>query len=168
MQGRAVTVLVAFFLLAWAGAGLGQDIKIGVVDLGRLINDSPQAQRAKTNMANQFAERKDQIETRTSSLRQDMDRLKRDGSVMSEDERDKLQTGIRDRQRELQMQQSKYNDDVADAEQKEFDRMRSDIRAVIDQYASDNGYDIILGDSVLYAADAVDVTDEILEQLKTR
>ncbi|MES1925167.1 OmpH family outer membrane protein [Salinisphaera sp. T31B1] len=165
---RHVLALVGICLLAWAASAGAQELKIGVVDLGRLINDSPQAERAKTNMASQFAERKNEIESQANTLRQDVERLKRDGSVMSEDGRDKLQASIRDRQRELQMQQSKYNDDVADAEQKEFDRMRSDIRSVIDNYAEEQGYDLILGDSVLYADDAIDVTDEILAQLKQR
>lgn len=166
-QGRFWAAAVLCLCLGlWAGAVAAQDLKIGVVDLGRLINDSPQAERAKKNMANQFAERKNVIESKANTLRQDVDRLKRDGSVMSAEQRDQLQGSIRDRQRELQMQQSKYNDDVAGAEQKEFDQMRSDIRDVIDAYAADNDYDLILGDSVLYAADPVDITDEILAQLK--
>lgn len=165
MQRVGTLLLLTTLALAW-GSAHAQQLQIGVVDIGRLINESPQAQRAKTNMADQFAQRKNELEAKTQSLRQDIDRLKRDGSVMSEEARDKLQTSIRDRQRELQMQQSKYNDDVSDAEKKELDRMREDIRGVIDDYAKKHGYDLILGDSVLYATDAVDLTDEILEQLK--
>ena len=86
---------------------------------------------------------------------------------MSDEDRDALQASVRDGQRELQMSQSKYNDDVSAAEQNEFEQMRSDIRDVIDAYANDRGYDIILGDSVLFASEPVDVTDEILDRLKT-
>lgn len=85
---------------------------------------------------------------------------------MSEGDRDDLQNDIRDRRRELQMQRSKYNDDVADAERKEFEQMREDILDVINQYASDNDYDLILGDGVLYTSDTADVTDEILAELE--
>ena len=44
--------------------------------------------------------------------------------------------------------------------------MRSDLRQVIDNYAKNNGYDLIVGDSVLYASDSVDITDAILKRLK--
>jgi outer membrane protein len=94
-----------------------------------------------------------------------MDRLAQDGSVMSDEDRDRLQSDIRDRQRELQLERSKYNDDVSDAEQKEFEQMRGDILDIINQYAEDNGYDLILGEGVIYSSDAVDVTDEILAEL---
>ena len=119
-------------------------------------------------MAKQFAKRKNELEAASESLRQDMERLNRDGSVMSEDDRARLQTRIRERQRELQMRQGQYNDDVAEAEQKEFKRMRADIRGVIDAYAREQGFDLMLGDGVLYATEAIDVTDEILDRLKQR
>lgn len=144
----------------------GESLRIGVVDVSRVVSESPQAARAKSSMANQFAKRKNELEAKANALRQDVERLNQDGSVMSEGDREQLEGDIRDRQRELQMQRSKYNDDVSDAEQKEFDQMREDILKVIDQYAQDNGYDLILGDGVLYTSDTVEVTDEILAELE--
>lgn len=143
-------------------------IRIGVVDVARVMNESPQASRAKTSMAKQFAARKNALEARASGLRQDIERLQQDGPVMSEADRKALEADIRDRQRELQMQRSKYNDDVAAAEEKEFEQMRGDILDVIENYARDNDFDLLLGDSVLYTTDTVDVTDEILAELQDR
>jgi len=143
-------------------------LRIGVVDLARLIKQSPQAQRAKSSMAKQFANRKDALEAASTALQDDIDRLKRDAATMSEADQNELQASIRDRQRKLQMRQSEYNDDVSAAEQEEFDTMRDDIRGVIDAYAKVNDYDLILGDAVLYATDTVDVTDEVLAELEAR
>lgn len=144
----------------------GHTLRIGVVDVSRVVKESPQASRAKSSMAIQFARRKNELEAESDALRQDSDRLSQDGPVMSDGDRDELQNDIRDRRRELQMQRSKYNDDVADAERKEFEQMREDILDVINQYARDNDYDLILGDGVLYTSDTVDVTDEILAELE--
>ncbi|WP_084623436.1 OmpH family outer membrane protein [Salinisphaera shabanensis] len=171
-----VTIVVAFALAfaaplraAGTSAETGSEIlRIGVVDVSRVVNESPQAARAKSSMATQFAKRKNDLEAKSNALRQDMDRLAQDGAVMSDGDRDKLQSAIRDRQRELQLERSKYNDDVSDAEHKEFEQMRADILDIIDQYADDNGYDLILGDGVLYSSEAVDVTDEILAELGDR
>jgi|GEM_PF-812049 outer membrane protein len=147
-------------------AARGDARRIGVVDVSRVVKESPQASRAKSSMAIQFAKRKNELEAQSDALRQDSERLKQDAPVMSESDREALQNDIRDRRRELQMQRSKYNDDVSDAERKEFEHMREDILDQINQYASDNGYDLILGDGVLYSSDAVDVTDEILAELE--
>ncbi len=158
--------------LLWAGllvtgTASAQDLKIGVVDLGLLINDSPQATRAEQSMESQFSARKEELQAQAETLRGDVERLKRDGAVMSPEARSKLENSIRDQQRQLQMGQGKYNDDVAQAEQKEFADLRDIIRDAIAAFADAQGYDLILGDSVLHATDAVDVTDEVLAHLET-
>ncbi len=140
--------------------------KIGVVDLDRLVRESPQAQKAKSNMAKRFAARKHALEKASSDLQSEIDRLKDKSDSMSDDQREQLSSRIRDDKHQLQLKQSQYNDDVSDAEQKELDNMRSDLRHVIDDYARNNGYDLIVGDSVLYASDSVNITDAILQRLK--
>jgi len=142
------------------------DIKIGVVNLPQLVSASPQAQRAKKNMEKQFAKRKEELEKQREQLQSDVERLKRDGPVMSEDAREKLEDQIRDQQRRLQLKQQEYNEDVSKAERKELEALRDDVRKVIDDFAAKNGYDLIVGDGVLYAGDRVDVTNQILERLK--
>lgn len=139
--------------------------KIGVVDLTRLVNESPQAQQAKDNMARRFAERKNALEQAADALDQQMDKLKQNSDSMSDAGRDALSANIRDAQRKLTLKQSQYNDDVSDAEDKELKHLRSDLRSVIDAYAKAHGYDVILGNSVLYARPGVDVTDQILARL---
>ncbi|WP_109994411.1 OmpH family outer membrane protein [Salinisphaera sp. LB1] len=140
--------------------------KIGAVDLDRLVRESPQAQTAKKNMAERFAKRKQALEKASNTLQAKMDRLKEKADSMSDDRRDQLSAAIRDDKHQLQRKRSRYNDDVSDAEQKELAHMRSDLRQVIDDYAKNNGYDLIVGDSVLYASDSVDITDAILQRLK--
>lgn len=165
-------VAVALAAALTAGAADAQPTpaptKIGVVDLDRLVQESPQAKKAKQNMAQRFAKRQGELEQASDHLQSEIDRLKNDSDKMSDDQRDKLSSTIRDDKHQLQIEQSQYNDDVSDAEQKELDHLRSELRQVIDEYAKDNGYDLILGDSALYASDSVDITDAILQRLKTK
>lgn len=140
--------------------------RIGVVDLDRLVHESPQAQKAKKNMAERFAKRKDVLEKASDHLQSEAQHLKDDTQSMSDAERDRLKSKIRDDKHQLQLKRSQYNDDVSDAEHKELDDMRSGLRQVIHDYARDNDYDLIVGDSVLYANDSVDITDAILKHLK--
>lgn len=172
---RRISVWLALVVLAAGVIASAADAqptrpppKIGVVDLDRLVRESPQAQNAKKNMAERFAKRKNALEKASAALQSEMNRLKDNSESMSDDERDQLQSKIRDDKHQLQLKQSQYNDDVSDAEQKELDHMRSDLRQVIDDYAKNNGYDLIMGDSVLYASDSVDITDAILQRLKTQ
>ena len=140
--------------------------RVGVVNLSRLMDESPQAQQAKDNMAKRFKQRKDLLEKTANALESKAQTLKDQGESMEEAKRDALSADIRDQQRELNLKQSQYNDDVSDAEKQELKRLRKDLRAVINAYAEDHGYDVILSDDVLYARPSVDVTDQILARLK--
>ncbi|WP_423820785.1 OmpH family outer membrane protein [Salinisphaera sp. SPP-AMP-43] len=167
---RFPAVLLAMALIAGvAGAQPTRTPdKIGVVDLDRLVRESPQANKAKQNMAQRFAKRKNALERASESLQSKIDRLKNQSEQMSDNERNGLESAIREDKHQLQLRQSQYNDDVSDAEQKELHAMRSELRKVIDDYAEKNGYDLILGDSVLYASDSVNITDSILQRLQQR
>lgn len=160
--------LFALATIAMTVPAQAADLKIGVVNLGRLVVSSPQAQRARQSMEGKFSARKEELESKQESFRSDVERLKRDGQVMSAEAREKLEGQIRDQQRRLKLLQDEYNEDVTLAEQKEMGSLREDIRAVIDTFAKDQGYDLIVGDAVLFASDKVDVTDEVLELLKDR
>ena len=166
--------LFAPLLLALAAVSMSvpaqaqQDLKIGVVNLARLVVSSPQAKRARQSMEGKFSARKEELESKQESFRSDVERLKRDGQVMSDSAREKLEGQIRDQQRRLKLMQDEYNEDVTLAEKKEMDSLREDIRAVIDQFAQEQGYDLIVGDAILYASEQVDVTDQVLSRLKDR
>jgi len=165
--------VLAPFVLAFAAATMAMpaqsaDIKIGVVNLARLVVSSPQAKRARETMESKFTARKDELESKQETFRADVERLKRDGQVMSESAREKLESQIRDQQRRLKLLQDEYNEDVQLAEKKEMSSLREDIRVVIDDFAKSEGFDLIVGDAILFASDKVDVTDQVLKKLEDR
>lgn len=170
MQHKLIAPLVFAALAAAAvvPAASAAELKIGVVDLARLVTSSPQAKRARANMQSKFATRKDELESKAEALKSDVDRLQRDGQVMSDAAREKLEGQIRDQQRRLKLLQAEYNDDVQRAEKKEMGDLQKDVRAVLDSFAKDKSYDLIVGDGILYASDKVDVTDEVLKRLKAK
>lgn len=164
----AMAALAAAVLAAALPASAQQDLKIGVVNLARLVTESPQAERARKNMEGKFAARMEELKEKREKLQSDVERLKRDGSVMSEEARQKLEDSIRDQQRRLRLAQEEYNEDVQRAEQEEMQELRNDIREVIDEFARNGGYDLIVGDGILYASDKVDLTGQVLERLKDK
>ncbi len=168
MKKFIAPLLLAVAATAMVAPAQAADLKIGVVNLAQLVTASPQAQRARKSMEGKFSARKEELESKQEAFRADVERLKRDGQVMSEEAREKLEGQIRDQQRRLKLMQDEYNEDVTLAERKEMDGLREDIRAVIDQFAKDKGFDLILGDAILFASEQVDVTDQVLERLKDR
>lgn len=170
MKHKIIAPLLFAFVAAATivPAANAADLKIGVVDLARLVTSSPQAKRARDNMQSKFSARREEMQSKQEAFKSDVQRLKRDGQVMSDAAREKLEGQIRDQQRRLKLLQDEYNDDVNQAEKKEMTSLRKDVRSVIDGFAKDKGYDLIVGDGILYASDKVDVTDEVLKRLKAK
>lgn len=169
MRGtKFLTAIAVTMLLSGGVANAQESLKIAVVNLPQLVSQSPQAQRARANMEEEFTGRRDDLQSRQEKLREDVQRLRRDGSVMSAEARDQLEQSIRDQQRRLQLEQSEFNEDVQRAEQKAMEGLREDVRAVIQEFAESGNYDLILGDGVLFATEQVDITGQVLERLKSR
>lgn len=163
----AFTVLAAVVLGAAVPAS-AQNLKIGVVNWARLVIESPQAERVRESMQGQFASRMEEMQEKSEKLQADVERLKRDGSVMSADARQKLEDSIRDQQRHLRVAQEEYSEDVQRAQQEEMQALQQEIRQVIDDFARGQGYDLIIGDGYLYAGDTVDLTERVLQLLKNK
>lgn len=158
-------VLATVFMTGTAAA---QDIKIGVVNLGKLVRASPQAQQARENLEAQFADRKKALQELAQELQADIKRLKRDGKVMSKQAREQLAESIRDQQRRLEIKRSNYKADLRRAEQEQLAQIRKALAQAIQQYAEDFNYDLIIGQGVLYATDAVNITERLLQRLEAQ
>ena len=66
---------------AWA------ELKIGVVDYGRLVEESPQAKVALESIRTEFTPRQRDLQNQQASLKSKEDRLQKDGATMSEEQR---------------------------------------------------------------------------------
>lgn len=161
----AFAAAVAAFL-GMALPASAQDIKIGSVNWARLVIESPQAERVRESMQGQFASRMEDMQEKNEQLESDVERLQRDGSVMSQEARKKLEDSIRDQRRRLRLAREEYSEDVQRAQQEEMQALQQELRQVVGQFARDRGYDLIIGDGVLYAADKVDLTEQVLQLLK--
>lgn len=161
----AFVAAIAVFLGAAAPVS-AQDIKIGVVDWTRLLVESPQMEQVQENMQGQFASRMEDLQEKREQLESDGDRLQRDGSVMSRDARSKLEDSIRSQQRQLRLIEEELSEDVQRVRQEEMQALQQQVRQVITEYADAEGYDLIIGDGFLHAADGINLTDEVLALLK--
>lgn len=164
--GRAFVPFVAVFAVAASMPAAAQDIKIGVVNIPKLLLTSPQFKQAKESMEAKFSKRKDELESKRERFQSDVERLKRDGSVMSQSAREKLESQLRDDQRQLKLLQEEYAEDVQLAEQKEMESIRNDIFEVIERVAKRENYDLMLAEGIIYAADTVDITEKVAAELK--
>lgn len=157
----AVVIAIAAF-----SAPAHAETRIAVVNISKLVTESPQAASARQKMDQEFSARRKKLEGLQDKLIADVEKAKKDAAVMSADQKKKLQEDLGKRQREFAQQQGEYNAEVARREQQELESLRKAILEIVADVARQNKYDLVLGDGVVYAADAVNITDKVLAAMR--
>jgi outer membrane protein len=159
----AFIVLSGLFGVASATA---QDIKIGVVNAAKVLEEAPQMETARKALEKEFAPRDQELVELQKSVRNLEGKLNRDGDIMSDVERRNMERDIRSRTRELKRMQDEFNEDLNLKRNEAFDRIRRKVLEVVNVIGKKEKFDLIVNDGVLYASERIDITNAVITQLK--
>jgi outer membrane protein len=153
--------------LAVMGSAAAQNLKIGVINVARLIEQAPQAEGVAKKLQDEFGPRQRDITAMQQRLKTQQETFQRDAPVMGEEERVNLERQIRDAQRELQRTENEYVEDVNLRRNEELGRLQREVLVKAQEYARAQKYDLVLADpNIIFASTAVDITEAVLAILK--
>src|ERR1700753_4130858 len=161
-MGFGLVVLVGTLVAspAWA------ELKIGVVDYGRLVEESPQAKTALDSIRTEFTPRQSDLQNQQASLKTKEEKLQKDGATMSQEQRSNSEKDLRDSYRELQRKQSEVQDDFNARRNEEMSRLQKILIEQVRIYAKAQHFDLVIADGVIYSTPTIDITPAILAQLQ--
>jgi outer membrane protein len=142
------------------------EVRIGYVDPVKLLDKAPQTQAAKDQVEKEFKPRDTQLVAQQKELRNKEEQLKRDGGTMSSSTRQKLETDISRLKREIKRDLDDFREDFTLARNRIMAKLQKRINEAIVKLAKNENYDLIVGDSVIFASKNIDVTDKILKILR--
>jgi len=142
------------------------ELKIGVVNAIKILEGAPQAEAARKQLEKEFATRDRDLVARQKQIKEMEDRLSRDGATMSETDARKLERDIVSKRRDLKRDQDEFREDVNLRRNEEFGKIQKEIIQSIQAVAKEQGFDLVLGEGVIYANDKVDITTSVLDRLK--
>ena len=150
-----------------SGAAVAQNLKVGVVNLAALIEQSPQAEAVNKKLQDEFGPRQRELAALQQSLRTKQETFQRDAQVMGEQERLNLEREIRDGERDFQRTQNEFLEDLNLRRNEELGALNREVMQKAQEYARAQNFDVLLADQTLvFYSTAVDVTDEVLALLK--
>jgi outer membrane protein len=163
-------LLVAAFVGAAIASGpvrAQASLKIGVVNVARLIESSPQSESVTKKLQDEFGPRQRDLTAMGQRLRTQQETFQRDAPVMGEEERLNLERQIRDGQRELERTQNEYVEDLNLRRNEELGKLQREVLEKAQAYARAQQFDLLLADSnVIFASTAVDITEAVIGVLK--
>ena len=170
-MNRIVRTLVPALLLVAAGFAVpasAADIKIGIVNYGRLMQDSPQAKSALDAIRAEFAPREKELQGQQVTLKSKEERMQKDAATMSESQRSTSEKELRDGYRDLARRQQEVQDDFNARRNEEMSRLQRTLVDEVQVYAKAQNFDLVLAEGVIYFNNSMDITPAILTALQAR
>lgn len=163
MSPLAGVVLAAVALAA--PLAHAQSAKIGAIRTADVVLQSPQYKASADKMKQEFDRRRSDLEAEAKKLEDDLKKFQREADLLSAADRAKTEKDLNTRRIDFGYKQRQFSEDMSNRDRQLTQEMRSKINDVILAVAKENGYDLIVQDPA-YAAEAVDITDEVLKRLK--
>ena len=160
-------LVVAVALLgAFAVSASAQQVKIGVVNIPVLLERAPQTKAAMDALQEEFAPRQREFMAKQKEFEELTAKAQKDVAVMGETERKNLEKNLRDLQREVTRLQTEFREDLNLRQNEELGLLQRAILAEVQDYAAREGFDLVVGDGVLYASGTVNITEAVLRAVE--
>jgi outer membrane protein len=144
------------------------EIKVGVIDYARLLEESPQAKVVQDALRSEFGPRYQQLLATEQSLKARGEKLQKDVATMTPDQRTKAEKELRDGARELERKKAEWQDDSNARRNDEMNKLQRSLVGEVREYAKAQNFDIVIAEGVIYATPTVDITAAVLQALQAR
>lgn len=141
-------------------------IKIGFVNVPKVLDQAPQAKAADGRLEKEFGPRDSEILAMKRELVAQNDKLTKNAAVMSAAERQRQEADMRQMRREIRRLEDEFREDVNLRRSQELGKLQRLVVEVIQNLAKAEKFDLIISDGVIYAGEAVDITDKVTARLK--
>ena len=154
-----------FLVLMFAANISYAELKIGFVNVARVLEKAPQAAKAKKRLEKEFSPRDKHLVAQQKEIKTLEVKLARDASVMGESERRKLERDVIGKKREAKRSQQEFSEDFNLRRNEELGKLQRRIIEAIRALAKEDNYDLLLTEGVIYASETIDVTQKVQEKL---
>jgi outer membrane protein len=141
--------------------------KVGIINIQQAIVSTSEGQTAVKELEAKSAPKKKELEKLQAEIAGLRDQLNKMSSVGSEDQKRRLMADIDQKTKSFNRQVEDAQAELDQEQGRVLNELGGRMLAVLDKYAKDNGYAVILDVSsqqtpVLFAANSVDVTQDVV------
>ena len=168
VKNQILKVILGIALVgAFSLPAAAQELKVGVVNIQALMEQAPQTKTAMDALQEEFAPRQREFAAKQKDFEELQAKTQKDYAVMGETERSNAEKELRDLQREVTRLQNEFREDLNLRQNEELGKLQRSLLKEVQDYAQAEGYDLVVGDGVLYASTAVNITDDVLQAVET-
>ncbi len=167
MNKKIMVALAALVLAASPVAGQGTTAppaaRIAVVNQDRVLNESEEGKRLKADLEKLRVQKQATIEGKEKEIKALQDQILNAQLSLSDDKREDLSRQLKRKRVEYERLSDDASAEFQEAANRAQARLIVQFRDLIGKYGTEKGYTVIFEKNAVYfAADAVDITDELL------
>ncbi|MDT8448722.1 MAG: OmpH family outer membrane protein [Wenzhouxiangellaceae bacterium] len=148
-----------------SGALSAQDIRIGYVDMKRLLDNAPQVIARRAELDLEFRPINNQLMADEERLLQ-MEQELAAANGLTPEQVNARQREIRNLQRSIQRRREDLADELNFRRNRQIKELGEEIEVAVQTVARREGYDLVLSSPVAYASEAIDITGKVLDFLE--
>jgi outer membrane protein len=157
--------------MAWADDAVTQPVRIAVVNVAALLDNSPQSKAAEAKLKLDFVPREQKLAADQKQMQQLEDDLanRNDTGSLSADEKLQRQRELRDRQRKYSREMEDFREEVRLARDAAIDALQNGIVQAIGEVREQQKIDLVLRESnYIVASDRIDITSKVMQHLEQK
>ncbi len=156
-------LLACLMVLAGAPA-MAQEVRIGFVNLARLLGEANTAKAANAKLEAEFSKREKDLTELGNALKIAGEKFERDAPTLPESQKSSRQRQLTDQDREFQRRRREFQEDLTARKNEELQQVLDRANRVVKQVAEAEKYDVILQEFV-YMNPKLDITDRVLKAM---
>lgn len=163
---RFGALLVALFFSSLTANVFADSAKIGVVDLQKIMQTSSQMKTIQQKLEKEFKPRRDKLVASETALKSDMEKIKRDSAILSQNQKKDLEKKILAAQQQFERDGQQYQQELSTAHNEAMEGLYTKVRSAISKIAQDEKYDLIVQkDAAPFSIAALDVTEKVMKAI---
>ena len=161
---------VAVLLLLAGGPAFSADpVKIGVVDLQKILETSNSGKAAQMELKAQRDKMQADMKQRGNEIQEIESRMQREAMVMSKETREEKEREHRIKVSDFQALQRKYQSDLQEIERKLMGKLQTEITSLVSDIAKKDGYLLVISNiGVIYSLPSTDLTERLIQELNAK
>src|SRR5262245_5494804 len=159
-------------VLGWSLASpAAAEVKIGVVDMQRALNECNAGKKAKDQVRAKFEKAQNELKAQREALDRQREAYDKKALVLKEDERRSLEKDLEAKSLDFKRKYEDYQRDLKRTDAELTSGIVEQLYGIVAQLAKEKGYTVVMETSaggLVYADPSVDVTDEVIKRHNAR
>ena len=158
-------LIAIFLILIFNTSIVSAEVKIGFVEIKKILQNAPQTVKANKKLEKEFTKRTKQLKKTVKKIKQKEIAFQKDSMTMSDSDREKKVKDIQALKIDAQRTEREVREDIDLRRKEEIGNVQNLVNIAVEKVAKEQGYDLILYQGVAYAGKKVDITDVVIKAL---